>query len=186
MNSGVCGTKPAAPTAAATEAPSASPLVIKPPVPSIIPELPEGMTVDSPEATPAEEKLAEPEKLVLDSISPSPVIGSSKPQTITVLGSGMEPGSKVAVSWAGKVKALDAFQVVVQDTKRMELTITTGVEPAMWAVQVSSPSKQRSNVLRFQVEAPKAEPVVEKKKVPFKPEAKKPVAEKGGKIKNSS
>ena len=187
--------EPAAPTETAepatTEAPTTTPLVIKPPVPSIIPELPAGLTVDSPEATPAEEKPAEPEKLVLDSVSPSPVIGSTKPQTIAILGSGLEPGSKVAVSWAGKVKALDASQVVVQDTKRMELTITTGVEPAMWAVQVSSPSKQRSNVLRFQVEAPKAEPVVEVKKAPVKsaakkPATKKPAVTKGGKMNKSS
>lgn len=194
--------EPAAPVTAPVDTPAqqerpATPLVIKPPVPSIIPELPAGMTVDSPEVPPAEETPAEPEKLALDSVSPSPVIGSAKPQTIVILGSGLETGSKVAVSWAGKVKALDASQVKILDSQRMELTITTGLEPATWAVQVSSPGKQRSNVLRFQVEAPA---VVEEKKAPLeeekavakveapkkKPVTRKPSPAKGGKIQPGS
>ena len=171
---------PAPVSTSAQQKTTTAPLVIKPPVPSIIPELPAGMTMDSPEVPPAEEKPAEPEKLALDSISPSPVIGSTKPQTLTLLGSGLEAGSKVAVSWAGKVKALDTSQVVVRDSKQMELTITTGVEPNTWAVQVSSPSKQRSNVLRFQVEAPKPEVLVKEKKAVAKvePAKRKPVAKK--------
>jgi DamX protein len=53
-------------------------------------------------------------------------------------------------------------------------------EPAMRAVQVSSPSEPRSNVQRFQVEATKKKPVAKK------PVTKQPTAAKDGKIQQSS
>ncbi len=190
-----------APQEAAVSPPQAAttpPLVIKPPLPSIVPELPAGMADGSTEEPAVVEKPAEPEKLTLEGVSPDPVIGSDQPQTITIFGSGLEQGSKVAVSWGGKVKALDNSQVVVRDSSHMDITITTGLEPVTWAVQVSTPSKQRSNVLRFEVEAPKPEAGVEEKKSePARPARKKPVTKKSaakklitvakdGKIKESS
>jgi septal ring-binding cell division protein DamX len=149
---------------------SSVPLVVKPPLPSIAPALPE-MANGGDEMAPE----AAVEKLSLDSVLPDPVTGSEQPQIITILGSGLEEGSKVAVSWGGKVKALDSSQIVVRDPMHMELTLTTGLEPGIWAVQVSTPGQQRSNVLRFQVEAPKPDAVVEMAGTEVKPEK---VAEK--------
>jgi septal ring-binding cell division protein DamX len=147
----------------AKEAPHATPLVIKAPTP----ELPAEMASDAIEHAPEPVNAPEPavaEKLLLESVSPDPVIGSEQPQTITLVGSGLEPESKVAVSWSGKVKALEPSQIVVRDSGHMELTLTTGVEAGIWAVQVSTPSKQRSNVLRFQIEAPRPVVVTEESK----------------------
>jgi MSHA biogenesis protein MshM len=160
----------------AQEEPPATPLVIKAPI-DITPELPAGMVSDAveptavaPEPVVAPEP-AVPEKLLLERVYPDPVIGSDQPQTITLIGSALEPDSKVAVSWSGKVKALEASQVVVRDSGHMELTLTTGVEAGIWAVQVSSPSKQRSNVLRFQIEAPRPVIVTNESKGALKSES---------------
>jgi septal ring-binding cell division protein DamX/type II secretory pathway predicted ATPase ExeA len=192
---------PAAPTVTtpvehpATPSPeeSPAPLVIKAPV-DITPELPpvvaggdvaptpaesEPVVTEEPAVTPAP---AVPEVLSLDSVLPAPVIGSDEPQTITILGHGLEPDSKVAVSWSGKVKALDPSQVAVRDSGHMELTLTTGVEAAAWAVQVSSPSQQRSNVLRFQVEAPKPVASTESGKESLKQETKTQPQEASGEM----
>lgn len=165
---------------------SPEPLVIKPPV-DITPELPPVVVGGDVAPTPAAQEpavtpeAAVPEKLSLDSVLPAPVIGSDEPQTITILGHGLEPDSKVAVSWSGKVKALDPSQVVVRDSSHMELTLTTGVEPVGWAVQVSSPSHQRSNVLRFQIEAPKPVADTEDGKGPLQQEPEmQPLEATGG------
>ncbi len=96
------------------------------------------------------------EKLTLSGVSPDPVVGSTQPQRITVLGSSLQPHSRVAMSSAGKVLVLEPSQIVVRDSMHMDLTVTVGVEPESWAIQVSSPSRERSNMLRFQVIAPPA------------------------------
>lgn len=122
------------------------PLVIKPVESAVAPKLVQGESGET-SATPQE-------KLALSGVVPDPVIGSARPQTITLHGTGLVPGSKVAVSWSGKVQAIDPAQTVVSDPGHMALTLTTGEQAATWAVQVSSPDNQRSNILRFRVEAP--------------------------------
>jgi septal ring-binding cell division protein DamX len=55
---------------------------------------------------------------------------------------------------------LEPAQVEVRDASHMVITLTTGTKPAKWTVQVGTPGKQRSNVLRFRVEAPQPTAVV--------------------------
>jgi len=93
-----------------------------------------------------------PMKPMLLSLEHAPLISSNSPQKITVLGDGLVPGIRVAVGWDGKVAALDSSQVRVIDTTRMELTVTTGEGATKGIMQVSTPDRQRSNVLRFEVE----------------------------------
>ncbi len=164
-------------------------VVVKPPLPGIAPELPPVVAAaDAPqpvaEGDSAEEKPAEPtapEKLELTGIVPDPVIGSDEPQSVTLLGTGLESGSKVAVSSQGKVSALTPEQIKVPDSHHMELNLTTGMGPSKWAVQVSSPANVRSNIFRFEVEAPKPEAPSQEaatEQVEAAPAAPRPLVEK--------
>lgn len=136
------------------KAASTTPLVIKPAPPSTV-RKEETETVETVATQQAGEKPKQAQKPELTGVSPDPVIGSDQPQTITLHGRGFEVGNKVAVSRGGGVKVLEPAQVTVRDASHMEITLITGMEPVNWTVQVSSPGKQRSNVLRFQVKAAK-------------------------------
>ena len=122
------------------------------------------------------------ESPVLDGLLTVPVIASAQPQSITFVGRGLVQGSRVAVSWAGKVMALEPRAVVVRDDRHMEITLVTGDLPGTWAAQVSTPANRLSNVLRFQVVAPEDKEVVETVAEALPPkagvgEAETPVAE---------
>ncbi len=146
---------------------SAAPLASLPPL--------EGKAAELP---PVEEEAVAPAPLSLSGISPDPVIGSDQPQVITILGDGMEARSEVAVSWSDQVKALDDSQIVVRDSGHMEITLTTGLEPAIWLVQVRTPTRQHSNILRFQVVAPKPPTISEETRLAVQPVREKAAAEK--------
>jgi len=128
-----------------------------------------------------EKKPAEPPELKLDAVEPSPVPTGDQPTTIMLKGSGFQPGSKVAVSHAGRVRVLPQQQVRYVDGNNFSITITPGKQASDWAAQISTPDKRRSNVLRFSVEPkPESEAKVEEKPAAAKPEpesVKTPAAE---------
>ncbi len=102
----------------------------------------------------------EPANYVLDTVSPSPVIGSNKPQTITIKGSGFKSGAKppaVWISWTGKTKALKKHQYKIVDDNNIELTITVGTTADKWSAQLKQ-NNTESNRLSFNVVKPKAKP----------------------------
>ncbi len=102
----------------------------------------------------------EPVNYVLDTVSPDPVIGSNKPQTIIIKGSGFKSGSKppaVWISWTGKTKALKKHQYKIVDDNNIELTITVGTTTDKWSAQLKQGTFE-SNQLTFNVIEPKAKP----------------------------
>ncbi|VAW95169.1 hypothetical protein MNBD_GAMMA23-481 [hydrothermal vent metagenome] len=103
---------------------------------------------------------AEPIEYVLDTVSPSPVIGSNKPQTITIKGSGFKSSANpptVWISWTGKTKVLKKHQYKIIDDNNIELTITVGTTADEWSAQLKQNSTE-SNRLSFSVIKPKAKP----------------------------
>lgn len=103
---------------------------------------------------------AKPVEYELDTVSPNPVIGSNKPQTITIKGSGFQSGSKppaVWVSWTGKTKALKKHQYKIIDDNSIELNITVGTTADNWSAQLKQ-NEFESNSLAFAVIKPKAQP----------------------------
>ncbi len=97
---------------------------------------------------------------LLDSVSPNPVTGSKKPQTITLKGSGFKSSVKtpsVWISWTGKSKALKKHQYKIINDSTIELTITVGINPDEWAAQLKQNSYE-SVAINFRVIKPKAQP----------------------------
>ncbi len=103
---------------------------------------------------------AKPVKYLLSEVSPNPVSGSKKPQTIIVKGTGFKSGTQeptVYVSWTGKTKALKQHQYKIIDDQTIELNITTGTTADNWTVQLKQ-NETESNKLAFNVVKPKAKP----------------------------
>lgn len=90
----------------------------------------------------------------LSSISPDPVIGARTPQVLSVSGSGFRPGLSVTVGWDGHKKRLSSRQVQLDSNRQLRLTLTTGVQPSTWTVQVRDGAQRVSNTLQFTVRAP--------------------------------
>ena len=99
----------------------------------------------APDSVP--DKTAPADRIMIASISPNPVTGSNKPQTLTLAGSGFLPddGIKpdVEVSWQGKnkqpvVKQLAPHQIDVIDDSTLKIHITTGTNPDRWTVRVKA------------------------------------------------
>ncbi|MGM0594949.1 MAG: SPOR domain-containing protein [Pseudomonadota bacterium] len=106
-------------------------------------------TPETPEST---EEETPPAELELAAVEPFPVAASANEQELTLKGSGFAPGSKVAVSQGGRVRVLPAEKVSFTDSETLTIQVTPGEQRSDWAVQVSRPDNQRSNVLRFEVE----------------------------------
>jgi len=97
---------------------------------------------------------------ILNSLSPDPVSGSKKPQTITIEGQGFKSTTKppaVWIGWTGKTKALKKHQYKIINDSHIEIKITVGNNPDTWFVQLKQ-NKLASNRLTFTVVKPKAQP----------------------------
>jgi septal ring-binding cell division protein DamX/type II secretory pathway predicted ATPase ExeA len=109
-----------------------------------------------------------PAELKLMGTDPEKVNTDSGPVELILRGAGFRPGSKVALSHAGKVVVLQQDLVEFINGSKLAITITPGMKPSDWAVQVSTPDNRRSNVLHFAVIEP---PVEEKENTPQMAEA---------------
>lgn len=148
---------PGAPTGDAARELAPSPEVQPPQPPLVVKqEAPAGNAVVAGAETEAAKSAAPkvPAELKLLGTTPSPLIGSNESQRIVLNGSGFVEGSKVAVSHGGKVEVLPDEAARYLDEGRIAISVNTGILPANWAAQVSTPDNRRSNVLRFQVAAP--------------------------------
>lgn len=139
--------------------PAAEPLVIKTNQPSIEPPSSEEMAQNVTEEEPVVEQVepvvepTAPVPLHLDDVVPNPLSESGEPQTLQINGKGFDAKTRVAVSHAGKVDVLPDEQVSLRDAEHLEVTLVTQGKTGAWALQLSGDAKQRSNILRFRVEA---------------------------------
>ena len=91
----------------------------------------------------------------IEGVEPSPVVGSSRRQVITIHGSGFEIGAQVSVGWTGKAATLKPWQVKRKSASKIEFRVITGTQADTWTVRVKNPNNRGSNVLSFQVVPPK-------------------------------
>ena len=87
-------------------------------------------------------------------VTPSPVIGSSNNQTVTINGTGFVNKPTVFVAWTGGSRTLDSGQVTYISSTQLQMLITTGVVADSWTVRVTNPDAQSSGTVGFQVAAP--------------------------------
>jgi septal ring-binding cell division protein DamX/type II secretory pathway predicted ATPase ExeA len=79
-------------------------------------------------------------KITITSLSPSPIIGSSKPQTIILKGNAIPQDTEVHVQWSTGEKTLLSHQVEWLSKKEIRITFTTGVNTDHWQVLLSNGS----------------------------------------------
>lgn len=90
----------------------------------------------------------------IEQVEPSPVVGSSRRQVITIHGSGFEIGVQVSVGWTGKAIILKPWQVKRKSASKIEFRVITGTQADTWTVRVKNPNNQGSNVVTFHVVPP--------------------------------
>ena len=86
--------------------------------------------------------------------SPSPIVGSSDVQPLTVLGSGFVKDGSVTVAWTGGSKRLTPAEVTYVNAGKLTLWLRTSKKPDTWRVTVTNPDGQVSNTQQVLVVAP--------------------------------
>ncbi len=94
----------------------------------------------------------------LDSLVPSPVKASTRPQTLKLRGEGFVPGVEVTVRWGGRSKTLPPERVRVLNPNELTFRITTGPRARTWTVSVRNPASGHSDSLAFRVVAARPAP----------------------------
>lgn len=94
-------------------------------------------------------------RVQLKAAEPSPIPASTEARRITLIGQGFVEGSRVTISRDGQVAALERSQIEVLDNRHLVITVIPGEGQSEWALQVSTPGNQYSNILRFRVEPKK-------------------------------
>ncbi len=130
--------------------PAAVPGTTQPPVPA---DTKTAQARSAAETAAGETPPSQPPIPRIDHITPNPVTGSRKPQTLTLHGEGFSKESRVEVRWQQGAKILDKAQVEWRNDKELRLTLTTGINPDTWQVVVQS-AGQSSQAARFDVKAP--------------------------------
>jgi hypothetical protein len=85
------------------------------------------------------------------SVSPNPVVGSSSPQTIDIIGGNFVNRPSVFVSWSGGARTLDVSQVEFVSSVLLRITITTQTQADQWTVRVTNPDGRSSLAYPFSV-----------------------------------
>lgn len=94
----------------------------------------------------------------LTSVTPTSLVGSGAPSTLTLMGSGFTPESRVKVIWAtgeAEKSAATGGLSFVSPTQ-LRLTIVTGTSTDDWSVAVLNQDGQESSRRTFRVNAPSA------------------------------
>ena len=108
-----------------------------------------------------EQKPAPAAKISITSITPSPLIGSSKPQTLTIKGSAIPQDTEVQVQWSTGKKTLQSHQVEWLSQKEIRIELTTGSNADIWHVVLMN-GNNLSQPFRFDVLAAKQKPIAAK------------------------
>ena len=87
---------------------------------------------------------------VIGSLNPNPMTGSNSPQTLTINGSGFQPGLKLSIGGS----LITASQLASLTPTQLQVSLVTGLTAHSYAVQVVNPNGSVSNIVNFQVNAP--------------------------------
>lgn len=77
-------------------------------------------------------------KITIASISPASLIGSRKPQTLTIKGNAIPQDTEVHVQWSSGEKTLQSHQVEWLSKNELRITLTTGLNADHWQVLLSN------------------------------------------------
>jgi septal ring-binding cell division protein DamX len=111
---------------------------------------------DSAASAPTEPAPVEAPAPVIKGVSPEPVVGSPRRQSITVHGRDFDPKAKVTVGWTGRTRELDNWQVRVVNDEQIVFRVITGTQDDTWTVRVVNPHDRGSNVFTFHVVSPRS------------------------------
>jgi pseudomonalisin len=103
---------------------------------------------------------APPVAPVITSLSPSPMTGSASNQTLTINGSGFQPGLVVLAGYTGSTQTLSGSAITSLTSTQVQVSINVGTTARVWAVGVINPGGVSSNVVAWQVNAPSVAPVI--------------------------
>jgi pseudomonalisin len=87
---------------------------------------------------------------IITTLSPNPMTASNSPQTLTINGSGFQPGLKLLIGSA----LIAASQLATLTSTQLQVNVVTGLTAYTYAVQVINDGGHVSNVLNLQVNAP--------------------------------
>ncbi len=93
-------------------------------------------------------KLIPPE---IAEINPATLFASKKPQQLSIKGSGFGERSFVTVKWANNSKRLSSQQVKIINDKLIEVSLTTGLKPEKWELNITHPRNGKSASKFFNV-----------------------------------
>ena len=94
--------------------------------------------------------VAAPVTPVISAVTPNPMMGSNAPQTVTVSGTGFQPG--LVLSIGGSL--IPANQLTALTPTQLQTNVVTGLSASVYAVQVISAGGQVSNSANLQVNTP--------------------------------
>ena len=100
---------------------------------------------------------AEPDSIETPSISaliPQQMRGSDQRQPLRILGSGLSAESRVVLCWPSNCTTLAGDRVTMVSDSEIQLSITTGLRPERWSVQLLNPDGRRSERVTLEVIAP--------------------------------
>jgi hypothetical protein len=92
--------------------------------------------------------------LAITSMTPSPMIGSTSSQALTINGIGFLSGASVVIGYTGNFNTLTSSQLTSLSATRIVLPITVGTTAQTWLVKVINPSGLGTNIASFPVNAP--------------------------------
>jgi len=98
------------------------------------------LTVTAPAAAP----------VVITTLSPNPMTGANSAQTLTVNGSGFQPGLKLVIGGT----LVTSNELATLTPTELQVSIITGLSTHTYAVQVLNSNGGASNIVNFQVNAP--------------------------------
>jgi hypothetical protein len=86
----------------------------------------------------------------ITAVTPNPMVGSTSPQTLTVTGTGFQPGLELSIGGS----LITANQLDVLTPTQLQINIVTGLSANDYALQVVNANGQVSNTVNLQVNAP--------------------------------
>ena len=115
--------------------------------------------VTKPETTiPSPKPLPQPRAAipVIESVDPASLVGTTKPQTLTLHGQDFNQQLRATLVWTGGRKTLAADRLRIIDDNTAELNLTTGTTADLWSLHLELPDGRKSESVSIEVTAPPA------------------------------
>ena len=90
------------------------------------------------------------------SLSPNPMTGSAASQTLTITGTGFQPGLTVTLTSGNTTLVQQGSFIASVTATQVQVLVTVGVTARTWTVQVTNPGNAASNTATLTVTAPAA------------------------------